>query len=237
MNVLRSALLFGGTICAAAIVATAQNATVNSIRVGGAGNTLTIATPTGAPMPIVLDFSNIASHINTNLTTDQNIALLARVIDGRIHLGIGPAVAPVTLVQRNNDNRSGSSNDPTDGEVRDVVNGEIRPDDVSNDAARPLTVTMPGSKGIISHVETVDLPVYKEYEQHTVRITVPGALAGAAVMASPQGHLPSGFVVNYATCINDNVVELRVVNLTTDCIDPAPLAFSFAVVNATASRR
>lgn len=237
MNVLRSALLFGGTICAAAIVATAQNATVNSIRVGGAGNTLTIATPTGAPMPIVLDFSNIASHINTNLTTDQNIALLARVINGRIHIGIGPAVVPIPVVHKTDGDPVGTPNDASDGETRDYVLRSDRANDVANDEARPLTVAMPGNKGIISHVETVDLPVYKEYEQHTVRIAVPGALAGAAVMASPQGHLPSGFVVNYATCITDNVVELRVVNLTTDCIDPAPIAFSFAVVNATASRR
>jgi hypothetical protein len=188
-------------------------------------------------MPIVLDFSNIAAHVNTNIGTDQNIALLARVVDGRIHLGIGPAAVPIPLVQRSDDDRAEHPNDATDGDNSDNIVGSNHSDDLANDVARPLTVTMPGKTGIISHVETVDLPIYKEYEQHTVRISVPGALAGAAVMASPQGHLPSGFVVNYATCINDNVVELRVVNLTTDCIDPAPLAFSFAVVNATASRR
>jgi len=200
----------------------AQNAVVNSIAVGAGTASITILPPTGLTQSFTLDLTALATIGN-----NQTQLLSIQRINGSLRFVVG---APMAIVANpvSSDVVSNTRNDGSMEDIKMIVNKS----DLANDAIR-----IPSTNGLVVHVERIELPKYKEYEQHTFRVSIPGALKGAVVIASPQTHLPSGFVVNYATCIEDGIVELRVANLTVDCIQPEPTTFSFAVANATASRR
>lgn len=200
----------------------AQSSTVSSLTVGTGTSAMTILPPTGLTQPFTLDLSALAS-----IGDGQTVQLSMQRVGGALQF-VANAPTPVVAKVPSPDVVS-ITND--DGAVEHILAIDDK-HELSNDAIR-----IPNTNGLIVHVERVSMPKYFEYEQHTFRISIPGALKGAVVMASPQSHLPSGFVVNYATCIEDGVVELRVANLTVDCIQPDPTTFSFAVINATASRR
>lgn len=197
----------------------AQNAVVQSLRVGTGPSAMTFVAPTDLTSPIQIDLTELGDLANG--THDLQI----EVTNGTLKFIKKPDPVIVRPQQYQ------ISEDMMIAPVNPIVQLAPREVDQTN------IVRIPATSGLLVHVEQLSMPKFNEYEQHTMRVSIPGALKGAAVVATPQSHLPSGFVVNYATCIEDGVVELRIVNLTVDCITPAPTTFSFAVVNATASRR
>jgi hypothetical protein len=209
-----------------AIIATstlhAQRAVVSSLTVGTGGSAMTILPPTGLTQPFTLDLSALAS-----IGDGQTVQLSLQRIGEALHFVAAP---PVPVMAKPNVHTPSTTVSP-DQSSHDILFVD-KNKDVASDAVR-----IPSTNGLIAHIERLALPKFNEYEQHTLRISVPGSLKGAVVMASPQSHMPSGFVVNYATCIEDGVVEMRIVNLTVDCIQPEPTTFSIVVFNATASRR
>ncbi len=208
-------------LAATTIGSQAQNACVSSLTVGTGTSAMTILPPTGLMQPFTLDLSALAS-----VAEGLPVQLSIQRSGGALQFVANPV--PIIANPRT------PINNPTVDARVDTQDVLMLGDDMNQ---RNNIVRVPATHGLIVHVERVTMPKYFEYEQHTFRISIPGALKGAVVMASPQSHLPSGFVVNYATCIEDGVIELRVANLTADCIQPETTTFSFAVINATASRR
>lgn len=205
----------------------AQKPTSRALKVHGPSGSMTIMAPEGAN--IVMDLGMLPTLIDQNTDGVPGSELVVFRADrgaGGV-ISVRPVPAPVTVIPLM------GSDTPAPGTTASADDREDHVDGATI-AASPVAAT---PSGIVMNVQTIDLPVFKEYESHIVRLRVPGAVQGAVVMTSPQGHLPSGFVIAYSTCPADNVVEVRVVNLTVDCIDPQPLPFSIAVVNATAARR